>query len=65
MLTVLGDTISVACSPMVNLLESYFMRPTYRSHVNKHRSAGKFRSDSRRTKGANMSGAPMRGGIRL
>lgn len=37
----------------------------YRKHVNKHASASKFRRDSSRTKGANMRGAPMRGGIRL
>lgn len=40
------------------------MRPSYRKPVNKHRSAGQFRRNARRTKGANMS-APMRGGIRL
>lgn len=36
-----------------------------RMHVNKARSARQFRRNSRRTKGANMKGAPMRGGIRL
>lgn len=41
------------------------MRPSYRKHVNKGRSAGKFRQNVSRTKGANMRGAPMRGGIRL
>lgn len=35
-----------------------------RHHVNKHRSAKKFKSHVRRTKSANMRG-PMRGGIRL
>lgn len=40
------------------------MRPSRRSGVNKGRSAAQFRSNSRRTKGANMRG-PMRGGIRL
>lgn len=39
--------------------------PMYRKHVNKGRSARQFRSNTRRTKGANMRGAPMRGGIRL
>jgi len=37
----------------------------YRSPVNKARSAGQFRSNTARTKGANLRGAPMRGGIRL
>lgn len=36
----------------------------YRSRVNKSRSAGKFRSQSRRTKGINMRGVS-RGGIML
>lgn len=40
------------------------MRPLKRHAVNKRRSAGTFRKNSRRTKGANMNG-PMRGGIRL
>lgn len=40
------------------------MRPSYRSGVNKGRSARKFRGHSKRTKSANMKG-PMRGGIRL
>lgn len=40
------------------------MRPSYRSGVNKSKSARQFRGHSRRTKGANIS-APMRGGIRL
>lgn len=40
------------------------MRPLKRRGVNKVRSSRKFRKQSRRTKGANMSG-PMRGGIRL
>lgn len=37
----------------------------YRSHVNKRRSAGKFRRNVSRTKSVNMRAAPMRGGIRL
>lgn len=37
----------------------------YRKSVNKGSSARSFRRDSSRTKGANMRGAPMRGGIRL
>lgn len=37
----------------------------YRKSVNKSASASRFRRDSSRTKGANMRGAPMRGGIRL
>lgn len=37
----------------------------YRQSVNKGRSARKFRGHTSRTKGANMRGAPMRGGIRL
>lgn len=41
------------------------MRPVKRSYVNKGRSARKFRSDSSRTKSANMRPPPMRGGFRL
>lgn len=40
------------------------MRPLNRGHVNKGRSARKFRSHSMRTKSANMN-SPMRGGWRL
>lgn len=40
------------------------MRPLRRGNVSKGRSAGQFRSNTRRTKAANMKG-PMRGGIRL
>lgn len=40
------------------------MRPLKRHGVSKRRSAKKFRRQSRRTKGANIS-APARGGIRL
>lgn len=40
------------------------MRPSRRSHVNKGRSAKKFRKDTARTHPRNMRG-PMRGGIRL
>jgi len=41
------------------------MRPLSRRGVNKGRSAGKFRRQMARTKGANLAGAPMRGGFRL
>lgn len=41
------------------------MRPLRRGHVNKGRSASKFRRNSGRTRGANMQPSPMRGGIRL
>lgn len=41
------------------------MRPLKRGHVNKGRSAGKFRRDSSKTKGANVSKGLMRGGWRL
>lgn len=41
------------------------MRPVSRSHVSKGRSAGHFRHNVSRTKGANLRTAPMRGGIRL
>lgn len=37
----------------------------YRRGVNKGSSARKFRKNVSRTKGLNMRGAPMRGGIRL
>lgn len=37
----------------------------YRVHVNKHRSAKKFKRQVGKTKVINMKGAPMRGGIRL
>lgn len=40
------------------------MRPVYRKPVNKRRSAGKFRRNTRSTKAMNFA-APMRGGIRL
>lgn len=40
------------------------MRPLGRSGANKHRSAGKFKRNVSRTKGANMA-QPMRGGWRL
>lgn len=36
-----------------------------RSPVNKSASARQFRHNASRTKGANLRGAPMRGGIRL
>lgn len=41
------------------------MRPVHRSHVNKGRSARKFRKQTRFTKAPNMSVTPMRGGWRL
>ncbi|WNK13470.1 MAG: hypothetical protein [Microvirus sp.] len=36
-----------------------------RHHVNKHRSAAKFRSNVGHTKAKNVSPPPQRGGIRL
>lgn len=41
------------------------MRPLHRKPVSKHGSAKKFRHNASRTKRANVSGSPMRGGIRL
>lgn len=41
------------------------MRPVKRFGVNKSASARKFKSNVRRTKGANIAPPPMRGGIRL
>lgn len=41
------------------------MRPSYRSHVNKHQSAKTFRHQAGRSKAANFTAGPMRGGIRL
>ncbi|WNK12496.1 MAG: hypothetical protein [Microvirus sp.] len=41
------------------------MRPVKRGHVNKHRSAGKFKHQVSRTHGKNVVAAPMRGGWRL
>lgn len=41
------------------------MRPLSRGHVSKRRSARVFRKHSMRTKSANMSLNPMRGGWRL
>lgn len=41
------------------------MRPVQRGHVNKGRSARKFRKSVGRTKSANIAPGPMRGGIRL
>lgn len=40
------------------------MRPLRRGGVNKGRSASKFRKQTQRTQGRNLT-APMRGGIRL
>lgn len=37
----------------------------HRKHVNKHKSAAKFRAHTHKTKLINLRGAPMRGGIRL
>lgn len=37
----------------------------YRHGVNKHKSANKFKRNISKTKSINMTGAPMRGGIRL
>lgn len=41
------------------------MRPSFRSGVNKRRSARGFRKSSARTKAPNMRGGVMRGGIRF
>jgi len=41
------------------------MRPLARHGVSKGHSARKFRKNVSRTKGANVSAAPMRGGWRL
>lgn len=41
------------------------MRPVSRKYVNKRSSAGKFKRNVSRTKGANVARAPMRGGWRL
>lgn len=41
------------------------MRPSKRYGVNKGKSAGKFRRNVSRTRGANIMPGPMRGGIRL
>lgn len=41
------------------------MRPLKRSGVHKGKSARHFRHQSQRTKGLNLAGAVMRGGIRL
>lgn len=40
------------------------MRPLRRKAVNKRKSAGSFRRQASRTKGANLANPPMRGGIR-
>jgi len=37
----------------------------HRQHVNKSKSARQFRRNVQRTKAANLTPAPMRGGIRL
>lgn len=41
------------------------MMPSRRKSVNKRSSARKFRKNVSRTKGANLSAMPMRGGWRL
>lgn len=41
------------------------MRPLKRQHVNKGRSARKFRHHVGKTKSPNVAGPPMRGGWRL
>ncbi|UDN67549.1 hypothetical protein [robinz microvirus RP_41] len=41
------------------------MKPISRHHVNKKRSASKFRHSVSRTHGKNIAQAPMRGGWRL
>lgn len=41
------------------------MKPLHRKPVNKYHSAKKFRKQASKTKGANVSPSPMRGGIRL
>jgi len=41
------------------------MKPLHRKHVNKHRSASKFRKHVKHTKAANLRSTPMRGGWRL
>lgn len=41
------------------------MRPLKRGAVNKRKSVRSFKRNSSKTKGLNMRGAPMRGGIRL
>lgn len=46
-------------------MEDCQMRPLKRGHVNKGRSAGKFRGQVGKTKGANISKGLMRGGWRL
>lgn len=41
------------------------MKPVSRGHVNKHKSAAKFRKHVSHTKAVNVAPHPMRGGIRL
>lgn len=45
--------------------KEFVMRPSSRRRVSKRASARKFRSNVARTKAANVSPGPMRGGIRL
>lgn len=52
-------------SVKLSSLKEFFMKPSSRSKVNKSRSAAKFRGQTYRTKGVNMSPGSMRGGIRL
>lgn len=49
----------------ITFLEDCQMRPLKRGHVNKASSAGKFRGQVAKTKGANISKGLMRGGWRL
>lgn len=67
--TVLGDTTGgvTYSGPVLGVVvrRGLCMRPVKRGYVNKRRSSGKFRRQAGRTKRANVSGAPMRGGIRL
>jgi len=41
------------------------MKTLHRKHVNKYKSAKRFRNHTKTTKSANMQKAPMRGGWRL
>lgn len=50
--------------PQRNSYQERKMRPLKRNPISKQTSAAKFRSQTKRTKAANIVG-PMRGGIRL
>lgn len=41
------------------------MKPLHRKPVNKYRSSKKFRKGAKKTRAANVSPRPMRGGYRL